>query len=120
MTDPRVTRLAQLIVEYSLALQPRQILRIDGPERLLAQWPGGKKVGDIYLCFLPKCGWASDESACQRQSHENAAVDAHHVISFRGLCFPGCFTGHLGPERIERELNSLSGVNRARRAGGKP
>jgi aminopeptidase len=32
VTDPRVTRLAQLIVEYSLALQPRQILRIDGPE----------------------------------------------------------------------------------------
>jgi aminopeptidase len=32
VTDPRVTRLAQLIVEYSLELQPRQILRIDGPE----------------------------------------------------------------------------------------
>ena len=32
MTDPRVTRLAQLIVEYSLALKPRQILRIEGPE----------------------------------------------------------------------------------------
>jgi aminopeptidase len=32
VTDPRVTRLAQLIVEYSLELKPRQILRIDGPE----------------------------------------------------------------------------------------
>jgi aminopeptidase len=32
VTDPRVTRLARLIVEYSLELQPRQILRIDGPE----------------------------------------------------------------------------------------
>jgi aminopeptidase len=32
VTELRVTRLAQLIVEYSLDLQPRQILRIDGPE----------------------------------------------------------------------------------------
>jgi aminopeptidase len=30
--DIRVSRLASLIVEYSLAIQPRQILRIDAPE----------------------------------------------------------------------------------------
>jgi aminopeptidase len=32
VSDIRVSRLASLIVEYSLALQPRQILRIDAPE----------------------------------------------------------------------------------------
>ena len=32
MRDIRVSRLAGLIVEYSLAIQPRQILRIDAPE----------------------------------------------------------------------------------------
>jgi aminopeptidase len=32
VSDVRVTRLARLIVEYSLALQPRHILRIDAPE----------------------------------------------------------------------------------------
>jgi aminopeptidase len=32
VTDPRVTRLGKLIVEYSLELRPGQILRIDGPD----------------------------------------------------------------------------------------
>src|SRR5690349_13171565 len=32
MSDPRVERLARLLVEYSLDLQPGQILRIDGAE----------------------------------------------------------------------------------------
>jgi aminopeptidase len=32
VTDPRVTRLGKLIVEYSLELQPGQIFRIDGPD----------------------------------------------------------------------------------------
>ena len=30
MTDPRVTKLADLIVNYSLELKPGQIVRIDG------------------------------------------------------------------------------------------
>ncbi|HEY3070603.1 MAG TPA: aminopeptidase [Gaiellaceae bacterium] len=32
MTDPRVSRLAELIVDYSMGLGERQILRIDAPE----------------------------------------------------------------------------------------
>jgi aminopeptidase len=32
VNDPRVTRLAQLIVEYSLEIRERQILRIDAPD----------------------------------------------------------------------------------------
>ena len=32
MNDPRVDRLARLIVEYSLGLRPGQVLRVDGDE----------------------------------------------------------------------------------------
>jgi aminopeptidase len=32
VTDPRIARLAQLVVDYSLELQPRQILRVDAPD----------------------------------------------------------------------------------------
>jgi aminopeptidase len=94
VTDPRVTRLAQLIVEYSLELQPRQILRIDGPEvaspLVLALYRAGLAAGAFPYATISVDGLleillenGSDEQITHVspvQMHEIDTIDALATI----------------------------------------
>ena len=94
MTDPRISRLARLIVDYSLDIRERQILRIDAPD------VGAPLALELYRAALAAGGFpyanlsvdglleillevGSDEQltyVSPLQWHENETVDALATI----------------------------------------